>query len=202
MKTLNSIRIVFTVLILSNLLLGCGDGITSNQQLDNLPGMAKNYSEKIANLKKEIKESTDMEKAFKLDKEWKNLKKEADEAIKEYLVKNPITDVPFEQKAADYQFKINKVFVEKSSYSRIHYKAEVNINEDIVSKYGNPKKNIFAYVIAVDKEGKSLTRRQGVFMGENKKGVVEMRGSLDGPADLVNFEKLVFVSKDTYEKNK
>jgi len=31
---------------------------------------------------------------------------------------------------------------------------------------------------------------------------IEMAGSLDGPADMVNFEKLVFVSTEEYGKNK
>ncbi len=188
----------------------CGGGsVSTNEQLSNLPGMTKKYGEQIKDMKQEIKNCTDVEKAMKLDNEMKELKKEAEKTIDEYLVKNPITDVPFEQKA-DYQFKINKVWVEGSSISRINYRAKVTITEDIVGDYGNPpsfKKNFFAYAIAVDKEGKSLTKNYGVFMNAGKKPFkanmeVEIYGSLDGPADLVNFEKLIFVAKDYKNTNK
>ena len=202
--------LIITGLIVSFLLSNCGGGGTSsNEHLSSLPGMAKEYAEEIDGLEKEIKESTDMEKALKLDQERKDLKKEAEKAIEEYLTNNPITNIPFEQKA-DYQFKINKVWVEGASISRIKYRAKVTITEDILNDYGNPpgfKKNFFAYVIAVDKEGNSLTKKHGVLMNATKKPFkanmeVEMYGSLDGPADLVNFEKLVFVSKDYKNPNK
>ncbi|MFK5856840.1 MAG: hypothetical protein QM503_11960 [Bacteroidota bacterium] len=203
-KTFMSFCLIITVVIATFLLSNCSGGNSSkNEYLSSLPGIAKNYSEKIKNLEKEIEESTDMEKALKLDKQRKDMRKEAEQAIEEFLLNNPITDVPFEQEA-DYQFTINKVWVESSTPKRINYRANVTITEDILNDYGNPpgfKKNFFAYVIAVDKEGNALTRKKGTFMNATKKPFkanieVEIYGSLDGPADLVNFEKLVFVSKD------
>lgn len=202
-----SFRLIITVVIATFLLSSCGGGgVSTNEHLSSLPGMAKKYSEKIDNLEKEIKENTDQEKAFKLYKEKKLLKEEAEKAIEEYLTKNPITDVPFEQKA-DYQFKINKVRVERASLYRINYIANVTITSDIVNEYGNPKIHFFAYVIAVDKEGKSLTRKPGVLgndwgnRGPFKANMeVEMKGSLNGPMDMADFEKLVFISREDYEE--
>ncbi len=205
-----TLRLFITGVFAAILITSCGGGsVGSNEHLSSLPGMAKNYSEKIDALKKEIKESTDIEKATKLDEERKELKKEAETTINEWLTNNPINNVPFEQKA-DYQFTVNKVWVEDASFSRINYRAKVTILEDILNDYGNPpgfKKNFFAYVIAVDKEGKSLTRKNGVFMNSGKKPFkanmeVEIYGSLDGPADLATFEKLVFVPKDYKNPNK
>lgn len=209
-KTFKSFRLVMTVVIAAFLLSSCGGGGSStNEHLSSLPSMSKNYSEKIEALKKEVKESTDIEKAMKLDKRYKELRKEADAAIKEFLEKTPISDVPFEQKA-DYQFKINKVWVESASFYRINYRAKVTITEDIRGDYGNPpgfKKNFFAYVKAVDKEGKSLIKKHGVFMNASPKPFkanmeVEMYGSLVGPSDLENFEKLVFITKEEYNNSK
>lgn len=208
-KSFMSFRLIITVVIATFLLSSCGGGeVSTNEHLSSLPGMAKKYSEKIDNLEKEIKENTDQEEAFKLDKEKKLLKEEAEKAIEEYLTKNPITDVPFEQKA-DYQFKINKVWVENASLYRIHYIANVTITSDIVNEYGNPKKNFFAFVIAVDKEGKSLTRKPGVLgndwgnRGPFKANMeVEMKGSLDGPMDMADFENLVFISREDYDEAK
>lgn len=208
-KSFMSFRLIITVVIVTFLLSSCGGGgVSTNEHLSSLPGMAKKYSEKIDNLEKEIKENTDQEKAFKLYKEKKLLKEEAEKAIEEYLTKNPITDVPFEQKA-DYQFKINKVRVERASFYTINYIATVTITVDILNDYGNPpgfKKHFFAYVIAVDKEGKSLTRKPGVLGNDWGKGPfkanmeVEIKGSLNGPMDMVDFEKLVFISREDYEE--
>jgi hypothetical protein len=181
------------------LLAGCGGGTINNEYLGKLPGIAKKYAEKIDEKKKNLKECTDMQKSFELNREIELLGDEADKSIAEYMASNPIPDVPFEQKA-DYQFKIKELSIENASDSRIHLKAKVTITEDIKSKWGGFEKNFFAFVQAVDKEGKSLTRQHGVMMnyskGPFKAGMeVEMSGSIDGPADLVTFEKMVFVAK-------
>jgi len=209
-KIIQSIQFILSGLIVVLFLWGCGGGSTStNPYLGKLPGIAKKYKNDIGNKKKELAECTDMSKAFKLDKEIKLLKNESATSIREYLINNPIVNVPFEQKA-DYPFKIKKVWVESSSVSRINYRATVTITKDILNDYGNPpgyKNNFFAYAVALDKEGNALTKRRGVFMNASRKPFkanmeVEMYGSLDGPADLTSFEKLVFVSKKNANKKK
>ena len=200
------------------LFFACGGGNTgsgssgeaaTNEKLGKLPGIAKQYKDDIAKKKQELEECTDQEEAFKLHKEGKLLEKEADKVIEEYVKNNPITNLPFEQNA-EYKFTINEVRVEGASDSRINFKAKVTINEDIRLHFGNPPgfaKNFFAYMQAVDKNGKPLTRKKGVMMNSGrspfKTGMeVEMYGSLDGPADLVDFDKLVFISEEEYKKNK
>ncbi len=197
---------LITVFFLS----GCGsNSISTNQYLGKLPGIAKKYKDEIGNKKKELQACTDLEKAFKLDKEAKILAREADEKIAEYLAVNPIINIPFEQKPDD-RFKIKKVRVEKASDTRLHFKANILITKDIQNHWGNPpgfSNHLFAYVKAVDKEGNSLTRRYGVF-GTRGRGPfksdmeTELYGSLDGPADMVNFEKLIFISKEDYDKKR
>jgi len=191
------------------LLVGCGGETSSNEYLGKLPGMAKEYSEEIDGLKKDLKESTDMAESFSLDKEIDLLEEESDRAIEEYLASNPITDIPFEQQG-DYQFTVKELSIHpeySSDASRLQFIAKVTITEDIKKSFGFAR-DFFAYIKAVDKEGKSLTRRYGVMMNYNNRGPfkadmeVEMYGSLDGPADMVTFEKLVFVSKEEYEKVK
>lgn len=194
------------------LVVSCGEGGSgsSNEYLGKLPGIAKQYSEEIEGLKKDLKESADMEEAFSLDKEIDLLEEESDKVIEDYLASNPITNIPFEQQG-DYQFTIKEVSIHpeyNSSVSRLQFIAKITITEDIKSKYGNLSRDIFAYIKAVDKDGNSLTRRYGVMMNYNNRGPfkanmeVEMAGSLDGPGDMVNFEKLVFVSMEEYEKVK
>ena len=209
--TTNSLAFLFSGIIIAFFLSGCGgsssSGTSSNQYLGKLPGIAKKYKEEIGNKKKELQASTDLEKAFKLSKEAKILAKEAGEKIAEYLAGHPILNIPFEQKPDD-RFKIKKVRVERASKSRIHFIANVLITKDILNSWGNPpgfSNHFFAYVKAVNKEGNSLTRRYGVF-GSRVRGPfkanmeTELYGSLDGPADLVNFDKLVFISKEEYKK--
>ncbi len=209
-KAIQSIQFILSGLIVVLFLWGCGGGSTStNPYLGKLPGIAKKYKDDIGNKKKELAECTDLSKAFKLDKEIKLLKKESAISIKEYLVSNPITNVPFEQKA-DYPFNIKKVWVEGASFSRINYRATVTITKDILNSYGHPpgyKNNFFAYAVALDKEGDVLTKQRGVFMNASRKPFkanmeVEMFGSLDGPADLTSFDKLVFMSKKDANRKK
>ena len=158
-------RIVLAIICLSVVILleNCGgeSGVTtSNKYLGKLPGIAKKYTEKIDKIEEDIKECTDMTKAVKLDKERDLLDDEADKAVKEYLANNPLNALPFEQKA-DYPFTIKEVSVNlkySSSISRLQLITKVKIDEDIKHT------TLFAYIIAVDKEGNSLTNRPGVFV--------------------------------------
>ncbi len=186
------------------LFISCGggsDSIVKNEHLGDLPGIAKNYLDKIDAKKKELKENTDRDKAFKLAKEVELLDDEAENMVKEYLTSNPITKVPFAMEF-EYPFTINELSVLKSSDSRIEFKAKITMTKDV-------PKRLFAYIKAIDKEGNQLTKKNGV-MGEitfKKRSFkaneeIELSGSVDGPADLVNFDKLLFVSKEVYEKRK
>lgn len=186
------------------LLANCGGGTSSNEYLGKLPGIAKKYTEKIDKKEKELKECTDMGKAFKLDNEVKSLEDEADKAIEECLANNPLNALPFEQKA-DYPFTIQEVSVNttnSSSISRLQLILKVNIDEDI--KYTI----LFAYINAVDKEGNSLIKRPGVFSSgfrnqDFTKGMeYEFTGSIDDVKNLGKFEKFIFISSEEYNKLK
>lgn len=211
-KLLNHIAFTITTITVVFFLTSCGGGVSSNKYLGELPGIAQKYSQKIDDLKAELKGSTDIQKSYSLDKEIDNLKDEAEKEIKDYLTNHPITNIPFEQKA-DYKFTVKEVSVHPTyptSTSRFQLLAKVKINENIVNDYGNPPgfaRSFFAYVIAVDKDGNSLTKKPGVFMnatqGPFKADMdVDIYGSVDGPADMLNFEKFVFISRDEYDKMK
>lgn len=202
-------KIVLAIICLSVVIFlencgGEGGVTTSNKYLGKLPGIAKKYTEKIDKIEKNIKECTDMAKAFKLDKEKDLLDDEADKAVKEYLTNNPLTNLPFEQKA-DYPFTIKEVSVNlkySSSISRLQLITKVKIDEDI--KHAT----LFSYIIAVDKEGNSLTKRPGVFVSGYRnqdftKGMeVEFTGTIDDVKNLGEFEKFVFIAREEYDKSK
>lgn len=202
MKTLIvSTRFILAGVIASFLFSSCsGGGTASNTHLLKLPGIAESYKGKIEKLEEEIEKSTDMEKAMKLDEKRELLEDEAQQAIDNYLKENTISEVPFEQKAT-YRFTVNKIWVDQSSISRLNFKATITINEAIVNNYGTPQKNLFAFAVAINQEGKALTRKPATFANA-KRGpfevgsTIEIYGSIDGPADLIDFEKLLFVTQD------
>ncbi|MBV1923659.1 MAG: hypothetical protein KUG68_06510 [Flavobacteriaceae bacterium] len=184
------------------LITSCGggsDSVSTNEHLGELPGIAKNYSDKMVAKKEEIKLNTDQDKAFKLYKESEILEEEAEKKVEEHLVAHPINNIPFEM-ISEYPFTIKDIAVKRCSDTRIEFKANVTMTK-------NYPKRLFAYIKAVDVDGNQLTRKNGV-MGESsfskksfKEGEeIELSGSVDGPADLVNFEKLLFVTKEEYNK--
>ena len=200
-KSMILLRIAFLTVLSTFLFVGCGRGgekIVTNEYLGDLPSIAKNYTDKMETKEQELKVNTDFEKAFTLAKEGELLEDEAEKTIEEHLIQNPIHNIPFQIKG-DYPFTINDISVIRSSDSRIEFKADVAMTKDV------PKK-IFVYIKAIDKEGNQLTRKNGV-MGEisfkkrsfKANEAVAFSGSLDGPADMVNFDKLVFISKEEYK---
>ena len=85
--TTKSLIFLFSGIILVFLLSGCKSSSTStNQHLGKLPGIAKKYKDEIGNKKKELQACTDLEKAFKLDKEAKILAKEGNQLCIHYVV--------------------------------------------------------------------------------------------------------------------
>jgi hypothetical protein len=184
---------------------GSGGG-GSNAALGKLPGMAKSYKEKIESMEADLKASTDLKKAQKLDQEIKGLEEESDKTLEEYLANNTI-EIPFIVESDD-RYEIKEIAVESVSDSRIGFIAKVLLKQDIRNNFGNPPgyaNTFFTYMKAVDAEGTSLTRRMGV-MAPYSRGPfktndeIEVHGSLDGPADMVDFVKLVFISKEDYSK--
>lgn len=203
-KTVHAFSFAITFFMAFFLFTSCGEGsnsIVSNDHLGELPGIAKNYADKMEAKKQEIKVNTDQGDAFKLHKESELLEEEAEKAVEEHLVAHPILNIPFEMKS-EYPFTIKDISVFRCSDTRIEFKANVTMIK-------NHPKRLFAYIKAVDTEGNQLTRKNGV-MGESsfskksfKEGEeIELSGSVDGPADLVNFDKLLFVSKEEYNKRK
>lgn len=199
--------LTMSICLVSLLLISCGggsDSVSTNEYLGDLPGISKNYLDKIDAKKVEIKENTDRDKAFKLSKELKILKDEADKTVEDYLANSPITNLPFEQKV-EKPFTITDVSVHPTwdtSPSRLQLMVKVTMTEDVSRK-------MFLYIKAIDKDGNQLTKKNGVLggalFGKNTYKAsqeVELSGSIDKTADLINFEKFVFISKEEYNKTK
>ena len=202
-KVLKTFCFIFVTLVSFLMFLSCGgggDSIVTNEYLGDLPSIAKNYADKLEAKEQELKENTDLEEAYKLAKEGQLLEDEAEKTIEDYVANNPIVNIPFEMEG-EYPFTINDISVTNASDSRINFNIKAVMTEDV-------GKNLFVYIQAIDKEGNQLTKKNGVMMEKAARRSLKANeevvfvGSLDGPADLVNFEKLVLISKDSYNKLK
>ena len=199
-KSIILFRIAFVTVLSTFLFAGCGGGgenIVTNEYLGDLPSIAKNYTDKMEAKEQELKVNTDFEKAFTIAKEGELLEDEAEKTIEEHLANNPIVNIPFEVDG-DYPFTINDISVVNASETRINFNVNAVMIEDV-------NKNLFVYMRALDKEGNQLTRKNGVMMEKAARRSLKANeevnfvGSLDGPADLVNFDRLVFISKEAYK---
>lgn len=191
------------------LMLGsCGSepGTTNNKYFGEFPSMEKNYVMKIEEKEKEIKECTDMEKAFELSKELELLEDERKSEIKKYVEANPMTEeLPFE--ALDgTPYTIEKVTVNKASAGNLNIKFSLTINEDIKNKYGSTKKNLFVYYKGIDSQGKDIDGSKTVATNFSRQALTsglkyEAFGSWQSKAtvNMEDFAKVVEITKEEYE---
>jgi|LZCG01.1.fsa_nt_gb hypothetical protein len=199
--------LIFTIVFL----VSCNGGSStkSNEFLGELPSLEKKYADQLDEKEKEIKECTDLEKAFKLDKEKKLLKEEKEKAIAEYVAAHPLNkDLPF-QPLPDTKYTINKVVVNKASSGNLNIKFLITVNEDIKSEYGSIKTNLFIYFKAVDSEGNYIPNSTTVATNFSKTQLVagaeyEAFGSWQNKAtrNMEDFAKVVEITKEEYDKNK
>ena len=185
-----------------------GGGFSENEYLGKLPAIAAKYQVEIDELKAKAKASTDMEDAFKYNKEYKLKKEEAGKAIDEYLVSANFTNAIKFDNNPDYKFEVVEIRIEGASRIRVNLKAKVKISEDLKNEYGGNKKYFFAYIKAVDKEGNTLGKPTAMSSSLSGGGPyiagaeTEISGSIGNLSEFVEFEKIVFISKDEYSKTK
>jgi hypothetical protein len=202
-----------TIWVLSFALLlvvsSCGSAVLrENQTLGKLPALSEKYQNEIASYKEKAKQSTDMEEAFAMEKKFKLTKEEADQVINDYVAVN-ISEIaiPFEQ-PEESQFEVLDMHLKGASRTRMDLVSKVKIKEDLKNKYGGFEKYFFAYIKAVDKDGNTLGKPTVMSSGMGNRGPyiagleVPIEGSIGNLKYFVDFEKIVFISKEDYEKNK
>jgi len=196
-----------TVSLLIFLLTGCGGGMktSKNEFLGEIPSIQKYYRTKIHEKDKELKECTDLQKAFKLDKEEQQLKEEWDSKITESMKANPLAAaLPFEP-LKDQPYSIEKISVDRVNSMGLGIKISLKINTDIKFEY----KDIWVYYMALDKDGKEIqgTKLQSLIKQELGKDLkagteVETTGSWTTVVitTMEDFAKIKFITKDEYDK--
>ncbi len=202
MKTRNFTFVAALLIILS----ACGRKVAENQYLGALPGMAANYAEDILEKEAKIKENTDLEKVFKLDKELELLEDEADQELELAFNETQLESLPFEYKG-DPRFVIEDIKVSGVTFDAISLEASIRVEEEIKSKYGNSQRHLFSYLKFYDGDnqpldgwavlGTNLPYKEEFKVGET----YTMKGSYRGLSKLVNFSKITVHNRDEYEQN-
>ncbi len=208
MKT--NLKTFLLVAFISLLLVSCGGsggGITSvsNEYLNNLPSIAKDYATQVNTKEEAIHKNTSMEDAFKLEKELDLLKEEWAAKIKENAAANPITKpLPFEA-LPGMLYTVNQITVKTANKSNLSLEFDVTVNQDIKNEYGSFEKSLFIYFTAIDQQGNEIPKTTSVAVNykreEMKSGLKFTSSGQLGPlANLENFAKLKLISKEVYEE--
>lgn len=207
---MKKLRLIFSSVVAVLFLMACGGGSSTvdNKYLGEYPSMVKNYKNSMEQKKKELKECTDMQKAFKLSKEHDLQEEEGEAKIKEYIESHTIknAELPFEAKE-NPNFTITKVLVNKVYAKSIILQFKLKIKQDIKNNYGGIEKRIFLYYKAVDKDGNTIAKTKTVATNFKR---IELKAGIDyevfgtwnsnGIANLEYFAKVVQISKQEYKE--
>lgn len=193
-------------------LCSCGGGAVKtvkNEFLGEVPSLEKGYYDKMQEKEKAIKECTDQEKAFKLNKEKELLKDEWDAKIKESIAANPLTKALPVESLAGVDYTITGIKVDKTSKGYMGLKFSIKINKDMKDEYGNLKKDLMVYFKALDKDNKdiegSLTvavvfKREEMTAGKTVEATATWQTK--GIKNMENFAKIKVITKEEYDKTK
>lgn len=194
--------VIFSI---SLFLISCGENSSvsskSNEYLGELPSIVKNNIASEEAKEKELKEATDMNEAFKLDKELKLLKEENKGKIIKYISSANICgkEVPFESINNNF-LTLNKVILDTAfSNGRVQFKFISAVNSTV-----NPQRHTpIIYFKALDKKGVEIAGAKSVAAGNRldiKPGdTVTATGILEGSL-LEDFAKIVQITKEEYDK--
>lgn len=163
--------------------------IPENKYLGKLPGIAARYKHEINQLKNEAEATDDLNKAYKLMKHAEKKEKQANREIEQNweLMSKPV-NLAFEQKSMG-EFEITGLKISEAKYNYL-----VLVATAIIKK-GNTR--LFANIVAIDKNGKTLGESSVLISERNPKKGKECSfyGSLKNLDQLSNFRKIRFFKK-------
>ena len=198
--------IIFSLGLLMN---NCGSSdIPNNDFLGQLPALSDMYQSKIEKIEERAKQATNINDAYKFEKIYKLTKEEADVAMSEYVIENLLNaPIPFDMDDNDI-YEIIEVVITEAHRSQLNIKGDALIKKDIKNKYGGFKKYFFAYIKAIDIEGKMIGEPSVMSVSMRKgdpfiAGIrISLTGSIGNLRDFGSFEKILFISKEEYDKIK
>ncbi len=190
------------------LFISCGGTQNKNNKyFGELPSLSSKFEKQLNQLKKEIKETTDLEEAFKLDKEFKKLKETAKIEIEIYTNSFLFPEIPFENLESD-PFSVFELHVNGTNKNRVNLKGRVKIEEDLKNQYGGYQKSFFAYIKAVDQKGNLIGNPTVMASDMSNRGPfkagaeVDVFGSIGPLCEFEDFDKIIFITKEEYQQNK
>lgn len=196
----------FVALLLIFSAAGCGKRVTNNKYLGTLPGLSLIFTEEMEELEQDIKENTELEKAFKLDKELELLEEEANNELQKTFNESSFEPLPYEYKGDD-RFSIQELILTDAFHDGIRLEATITIDKEMKNKYGGGERHVFTYIRFYDEQnnpidgwavlGYSLPYKEEFKPGES----YTLKGSYNGLSRLTNFSKAVFHLRDEYEQN-
>lgn len=148
--------VIFTT---TALLQSCESHFINNEYLGKLPSLAKRYQKEFTDKEEAIKKCTDMQEAFKLDKENLILREKYEEEIKEFANASDIFErsIPFEG-LKDQAFAIESVKVKDVNTYGLNLVFNLDIKKDI------GERRLFFYFKAIDVEGMDIQGSKSVAM--------------------------------------
>jgi hypothetical protein len=196
---------VFVAVIFTIALVQCGgNGSTGaeNKYLGKLPGIAASYVAEYDELKADKKKVSDLNDALELKQKEDKLDEESVKAIEDEIknLKLPVS-IPFEGEVNTAEYELKEVKITGAKYNQVEFTATIL-----------PKKTgeyLFGYVRLTDAAGKLIAPPKDwcVFAvnnmyNKNDGQQIEMKGYFRGLEKLGNLEKLVFKTREEYEKTK
>jgi hypothetical protein len=181
---------------------GSGKRMTTNEYLGKWPSMEAQYHNGISAMKKELKECTDLEKAFKLDKEMKQKKEEMEQEIDDYLSRNPIKEpLPFEP-LHETPYTIGEIALVKTQANSLKLDFPISIDEDIEGTH-----RLTLYFKALDQEGNDIEDSKSVAGGMGRPSlkagstfVVSGYWQNKTLRNMADFAKIVEISREEYNR--
>jgi hypothetical protein len=203
------LQTIIWMIVAGIFVISCGKGMKTvkNEFLGEIPSIEKHYAEKVAKKEQDMKESKDIQKAFKLSKEVDELKEEWKQKIEEaFKAGLPAKSLPFEG-LGNTSYSVDMVTVSSITKGNISLGFAVTIKEDLKNEWGITVKDLFIYFKAVDKAGNDIegSKTVAVNMGRTEMiagATAELSGVWQSKAivNLENFATIKEITKEEYEK--
>ncbi|MBI9064356.1 MAG: hypothetical protein JEZ14_20390 [Marinilabiliaceae bacterium] len=201
MKTLKCLLIVIPVIVLH----ACSGGVATknNEFLGEIPALNKGYLLKMEAKEKAIEQCTDLEVAFKLEKEKKLLQKEHANRMEQYICSSSLCGQKVPYQSIEHDLFSTQGVVLDTIYSsgNVQFLFTLKAKDGIKSHRCTP----FIYFKATDKEGNSIVNATSVAtpyriniepgLEFTAKGILEAY-------TLEDFAKIIEITEDEYKKLK
>jgi hypothetical protein len=202
---MKTIKISILSMLLISIVYSCSNSPSgkNNEYFGKLPGIVKDYTLKYDAKENELEKCTDLETAFKLEKEKDLLEKEMEQKIVEYISTSSICGRQVPIQTIDHNlFTTQKVKIDTAySSGRVQFQFALKAKENIKAQRCTP----FVYFKAIDKEGNDIIESYSVatpYKINIQPGLEFKANGVLNAMVLENFSQIVEISENEYKKHK